>query len=96
MRVAQAVEQRLLHPVRAQHLAGVVHNISLVRKESFRADAPGQPLVEESFSDYRPIDGIQIPFRALRKAGPLVVERKVTEIKLNAPIEPALFSRPAS
>jgi len=35
---------------------------SLIRKQSYRADAPGRPLVEESFSDYRPVDGIQSAF----------------------------------
>ena len=53
-------------------------------------------MVEESFSDYRPIDGIQIAFHASRKSGPLVVERRVTDVKINTPIEPALFLRPAS
>ena len=68
----------------------------LIRKQSYRADAPGRPLVEESFSDYRPIDGIQIAFRASRKSGPLLVERRVSEVKINTTLEPALFVRPAS
>jgi zinc protease len=68
----------------------------LIRKQSYRADAPGRPLVEESFSDYRPVDGIQIAFRASRKSGPLAVERRVTEVKINTAVEPALFSRPSS
>jgi hypothetical protein len=68
----------------------------LIRKQSYRADAPGRPFIEESFSDYRPVDGIQIAFRASRKSGPLVVERRVTEVKINTPIEPALFTRPAA
>jgi len=67
----------------------------LIVKQSYRADAPGRPLIEESFSDYRPVDGIQIAFRASRKSGPLLVERRVTEVKINAAIEPALFTRPA-
>jgi len=74
----------------------VDRNTMLIRKQSYRADAPGRPLVEESFSDYRPVDGIQIAFRASRKSGPLVVERRVTDVKINTPVEPALFSRPAS
>jgi len=69
---------------------------SLIRKQSYRADAPGRPLVEESFSDYRPIDGIQIAFRASRKSGPLAVDRRVTEVKINTAVDPALFSRPSS
>jgi outer membrane lipoprotein-sorting protein len=71
-------------------------NTMLIRKQSYRTDAPGRPLVEESFSDYRLVDGVQIAHRASRKSGPLVVERRVTEVKINAAIEAALFSRPAS
>ena len=69
---------------------------SLIRKQSYRADAPGRPLVEESFSDYRPVDGIQIAFSASRKSGPLAVDRRVTDVKINTAVDPALFSRPSS
>ena len=68
----------------------------LITKQAFAADAPGRPLVEEQFSDYRPVDGIQIAFQAARKVGTLSVERRVTDVKINAPIDPALFTRPAS
>ena len=68
----------------------------LITKQAFAADAPGRPLVEEQFSDYRPVDGIQIAFQAARKVGTLSVERRVTDVKINAPIDPALFRRPAS
>jgi zinc protease len=68
----------------------------LITKQAFAADAPGRPLVEEQFSDYRPVDGIQIAFQAARKVGTLSVERIVTEVKINAPIDPSLFKRPAS
>ena len=54
------------------------------------------PVIEEEFSDYRPIDGIQIAFRATQKVGPLSVERRVIDVKVNAPIDAALFQRPAS
>jgi zinc protease len=86
--------------ISAPDLNPIVLNVdpetSLIRKQSYHADAPGRPLVEESFSDYRPIDGIQIAFRASRKSGPLVVERRVTDVKINTSVEPALFTRPAS
>jgi len=68
----------------------------LITKQAFAADAPGRPLVEEQFSDYRPVDGIQIAFQAARKVGTLSVERRVTDVKINSPIDPALFKRPAS
>ena len=62
----------------------------------YPAEAPGRPVIEEEFSDYRPIDGIQIAFRATQKVGPLSVERRVIDVKVNAPIDAALFQRPAS
>jgi len=69
---------------------------SMIRKRLFAANAPGRPLVEEQFSDYRDVDGIQFAFEATQKVGPLSVERKVTDVKINPPIDPALFKRPAS
>ena len=69
---------------------------SLIRKRLFAANAPGRPLVEEQFSDYRDVDGIQFAFQATQKVGPLSVERRVSEVKINPPIDPALFKRPAS
>jgi outer membrane lipoprotein-sorting protein len=68
----------------------------LIRKRIYTADAPGRPVIEEEFSDYRPVDGIQIAFRATQRVGPLSVERRVIDVKVNAPIDAALFQRPAS
>jgi hypothetical protein len=68
----------------------------LITKQTFVADAPGRPLVEELFSDYRPVDGIQIAFQAVRRVGTLSVERRALDVKINAPIDPSLFKRPAS
>jgi hypothetical protein len=62
----------------------------------YAADAPGRPIVEETFFDYRDVGGIQFAYRATQKVGPLSVERRVTDVKLNAPVDPALFKRPAS
>src|SRR5205085_6069198 len=67
----------------------------LIGKLTFVADAVGRPLVEELFSEYHVVDGIQIPFHATRKVGTLSVERLANDVKVNAPIDPALFKRPA-
>ena len=69
---------------------------SQIRKRVYAGDAPGRPIVEEAFFDYRDIDGIQFAFRATQKVGPMSVERRVTDVKINAPLDPALFKRPAS
>ena len=68
----------------------------LIRKRMYTADAPGRPVVEEQFFDYRAVDGIQVAFRATQKVGPLSVERRITDVKLNTPLDAALFKRPAS
>jgi zinc protease len=68
----------------------------LIRKRLYTADTPGRPLVEEQFFEYKPVDGIQMAFRATQKVGPLSVVRRITEVKINAPIDPGLFKRPAS
>src|SRR5205085_4483283 len=42
---------------------------NLIDKMTFVDDAPSRPFVEESFSDYRDVDGIQIPFQGARQVG---------------------------
>jgi zinc protease len=68
----------------------------LIAKETFIADIPSRPVIEEEFSDYRPIDGVQIPFQATRRTAGQTVDRRVVSITINQPIDPALFARPAS
>ena len=67
-----------------------------VTKEAFAAGPGGQALVEESFSDYRAVDGVQMPFAAERHVGPITVKRRVLEIQLNRPLDPSLFKRSGS
>lgn len=69
----------------------------LVMKQTYVAGGMGRPLVEERFSDYREIDGVQINFAAsVRVGGNPALERTVTAVKLGGPLDPALFKRPAS
>ena len=50
---------------------------------------------EETFSDYRGVDGIQIPFQAeLRHDGRLILARTLTTVVLNTPLDDALFVKP--
>ncbi len=50
------------------------------RQADVRRRGAGQPLVEELFTDYRPVDGVQIAFLAkVRRAGQLILERRITE-----------------
>jgi zinc protease len=93
-RVSHALElsARDLNPV----ILYVDPESGLIRKRMYTADAPGRPVIEEQFFDYRLVDGVQIAFRATQKVGSLSVERKVIDVKLNTPLDAALFKRPAS
>jgi len=67
-----------------------------VTKESFAAGTGGQALVDEMYSDYRVVSGVQMPFAAERRVGPLTIKRKVSDIQINPPIDPSQFARPRS
>jgi zinc protease len=68
----------------------------LVMKQTYVAGGMGQPLVEESFTDYRSVDGVQINFAAsIRVGGEAALERAVTDVKINSTLDPALFKRPS-
>jgi hypothetical protein len=70
---------------------------SLITKQTYVSGGMGSALVEEIFSDYKPVDGVQIAHTAqVKVGGRLMLERRVTAIAINAPITPALFKRPAS
>lgn len=68
---------------------------SRINKLTFVSDAPGRPIVEEEFSDYRAIDGVQFAFSGARKNGAQSIERRITDLKLNVPVDAALFKRPS-
>ena len=69
----------------------------LVVRQTYVAGGKGQPLVEEVYSDYRLVDGVQIAFSTvIRIHGQPVLERAVTSFTINEPIRPALFRRPVS
>jgi hypothetical protein len=70
---------------------------NLVVKQTYVAGGRGTPLVEELFTDYRPVDGVQVAFSTtVRVRGESVLDRRVTAFTINAPVSPALFKRPTS
>ena len=69
----------------------------LVAKQAYVVRSPGQPLIEEIFSDYRAVDGVRIAFSAeVRADGKPVVKRRLSEIAINTSLDPRLFTRPGS
>ena len=60
------------------------------------AGATGRETVEEQFSDYRSVDGLQVAFAAVvQAAGVPVLTRRVRTFELNVPLAADLFTRPA-
>jgi outer membrane lipoprotein-sorting protein len=69
----------------------------LVAKEAYVVRAPGQPLIEAVFSDYRAVDGVRVAFTTeVRADGKPVVKRRLSEIAINTSLDPRLFTRPGS
>ncbi len=67
----------------------------LVSKLTYVAGGMGQPLVEESFTDYREVNGVQITWAAtVRVGGQPALERTVTDVKVGDALDPSLFKRP--
>jgi zinc protease len=70
---------------------------SLIARQAYVVNAPGRPLVEELFSDYRPVDGVSVAFAAeVRADGKPVVSRRLKDITINATLDPQLFTRPGN
>ena len=68
----------------------------VVRQRFSRPGPDGSTMqAEETFSDYRPVDGIQVPFTAeVSFDGRPVLTRTLTDVKFNTAVDPKLFSRP--
>ena len=70
---------------------------SLIARQSFSTTGPdGKPLqAEEVFSDYRRVEGVQVPFRAdVRRGSQVILSRTLTNVSLNTPVDDTLFVRP--
>jgi hypothetical protein len=70
---------------------------SLVVRQSFQTPGPdGRPIeAEEVFSDYRAVDGVQVPFKAeVRRNGTRILSRTLTSVTFNSPLDETLFVRP--
>jgi hypothetical protein len=63
---------------------------------SYRSPGPaGIEDVTEEFSDFRQVAGLWFPFIAVtRRENAPMLERTVTELKLNVPVEPDTFRKP--
>jgi hypothetical protein len=70
----------------------------LVRAQRYEALSGGgaKSAMEESFSDYRSIDGLQVAFSAaVKKDGVPFVTRRVLRFEYNIPLDAQLFVKPS-
>ncbi|HTM25811.1 MAG TPA: pitrilysin family protein [Vicinamibacterales bacterium] len=66
----------------------------LIEKARYEDGASGRS--EESYSDYRNVNGIQVPFHTVvRRSGAPPIERDVRTIHFNVPLPAGLFARPS-
>jgi hypothetical protein len=65
----------------------------LIEKARY-VSAPGEGRSEEAYSDYRNVDGIQVPFHTVvRRAGLSPLERDVKTVRFNVPLAAGLFTK---
>ena len=70
---------------------------NLIARQSFAAAGPdGRPVqAEEAFSDYRPVNGVQVPFKAeVYRGGRVILSRVLKNVALNSALDDTLFARP--
>lgn len=61
-----------------------------------RARAQGSGYTEELYEDFRSVDGVLLPFKAsVVTSGLSVLERVLTDVKINPTLAPETFARPA-
>jgi hypothetical protein len=67
----------------------------LIEKARYVA-SPGEGRSEETYSDYRNVNGIQVAFHTVvRRAGLSPLERDVKTVRFNVPLPAALFTKPS-
>ena len=69
----------------------------LLIRSKYRIAAPGGDVaVEEIYSNYRDVHGLQVPFTTdVRRDGAPAVHRTLRNFEFNVPVDPALFNRPS-
>jgi hypothetical protein len=69
----------------------------LIAKQAFSTSGPdGTPVrSEETFTDYRQVGDIRVPFEAaVSRDGRVLVKRVLTKVAINEPLAESLFARP--
>jgi zinc protease len=71
-------------------------DLILAQRYEVPAGQAATALMEEIFSDYRNVDGLQVAFSAtVRKSGVPFLTRRLRTFEYNIPLDPALFTKPS-
>jgi hypothetical protein len=68
-----------------------------IARQSYATPGPdGSPIqAEEVYSDYRKVNGIEVPFKAsVLRDGRSILDRTLTNVTFNSAVDPALFQQP--
>jgi len=68
----------------------------LARSEESISRPEGTYTVKLDMDDYRPVDGMMVPFRMKRTEKGSVIKMRLTQVKGNVPIDDEMFLKPAS
>jgi hypothetical protein len=67
---------------------------ALVARQIYAVASSESDLAEETFSDYRTVDGVRVAFRAaVRRPGAPSIERVVQRVEYDVPLDASLFSK---
>ncbi len=69
----------------------------LIAGQRYTLESPSGPLpAEETFSDYRDVNGLKVAFKAIaRRQGAPRIERVLERVEYNVALDPALFAKPS-
>jgi zinc protease len=68
---------------------------NMVTRKSFRSKEGGAPSEnEETYSDYREVSGLRLPFkRSIKRNGKPFAEASITELKINSGVDDGVFAK---
>ena len=70
---------------------------NFIARQAFSVAGPdGRPVLgEEAFSDYRPVNGVMVPFKAeVFRLGNVILSRVLKDVAFNSALDDMLFARP--
>ena len=67
----------------------------LILRQRYPAGSPAGADVEETFADYRDVDGLKVAFAVTVRQPQGEVTRVMRQFAVNVPLDPALFTKPS-